>query len=162
MTFSHVMKIDKNTREASETCSGVTTSDLKTIWNVHMNLYEKTQFFYHKMTRNELSGQVTQSESSNGVETNRESIENYYDQYSGWWILCRFDVWKLWPKGSRELIREEGWFASLAPPRAREESASHHSFFGPRNNPKRALGPSDPVRIKQWGQNQSKEHQQSL
>ena len=37
-------KIVKDTCETSETCSRATTSDMKIIWDVHVNLFEKTYF----------------------------------------------------------------------------------------------------------------------
>ena len=38
------MKIDKDTREASETCSRVTTSDMETIPDIRVAILEKTHF----------------------------------------------------------------------------------------------------------------------
>ena len=42
--FLVIVKIHKHTRETSETCSGVTTSDLKTIWELHVTISGKTCF----------------------------------------------------------------------------------------------------------------------
>ena len=42
MIFLLIMKIDKCPRETSETCSGVTTSDLDTIWRIYVTLVHQT------------------------------------------------------------------------------------------------------------------------
>ena len=75
------MKIDHDTREASETCSRVTTSDMETIRDVHVIIFENS-IFDPEMTQNELSEQVTRSESSNGVKTIRKIIKHHYNMYS--------------------------------------------------------------------------------
>ena len=86
----------------------------------------KNLFFNLEMTQNELSAQVTRSESSNGVVTIRKIIKNHANQYSGWLVWWCFDVWNLWSKGSPETLLEDPLFGSLAPYGVPEESASHH------------------------------------
>ena len=44
MIFSLIMKGDKCPWETSETCSGVTTNDLDTIWRVYVTLFDQTSF----------------------------------------------------------------------------------------------------------------------
>ena len=125
--FFNVMKIDHDTREASETSSRVTTSDMETIWNLYGNICEKTS---PQMTRNELSEQVIRSKSSNGVGTIRKSVKiiiliGISDDGFGEDLMCemfgqsglRSAYWRtpclaVWRpmESQRRVLRTKSWF----------------------------------------------------